>query len=98
MGTIAADSEPQMMPIIASPKQTDAINNRPHLTWGVVNGLLPTKKEDINQDELDVKVLVEAFGKTLQKVSLSAPKDVVAASIEENYGDYVYFLTWAIRW
>lgn len=50
---------------------------------------LPTKKEDINQDEQDVRALVEAFGKTLQMVSLTAPKDVVAKSIEENYSDYV---------
>jgi hypothetical protein len=50
---------------------------------------LPTKKEDINQDEQDVRALVEAFGKTLQKVSLSDPKDVVAASIKEKYSDYI---------
>ena len=89
IGAIAADSEPQMMPIIASPKQADAISNRPYLTLGVVNGPSSTKKEDINQDELEVKSLVEAFGKTLQMVSVSAPKDVAAASIKENYSDYV---------
>ncbi len=50
---------------------------------------LPTQKDDLKQDEQDVRTLVEAFGKTLQKVSLSGSKDMVAASIEENYGDYV---------
>jgi len=45
--------------------------------------------KDYNQDEQDVLILIEAFGEQLKKVSLSAPKDVVAASIEENYGDYV---------
>ncbi|HZD61083.1 MAG TPA: hypothetical protein VE439_11625, partial [Anaerolineae bacterium] len=32
---------------------------------------------------------VEAFGKQLQKVSLLAPKDEVAKSMRDNYGDYV---------
>lgn len=50
---------------------------------------LSTKKDDPKRDEQDVRALVEAFGKMLQKVSLLAPKDVVAASIEENYSDYV---------
>jgi hypothetical protein len=88
-GTIAENNGPRMMPDVASPKQTDELNNRPHLTRGVADGLLPAKKEDVNRDEMDVRVLVEAFGKTLQKVSLLAPKDIVTASIEENYGDYV---------
>lgn len=50
---------------------------------------LPAKKDDLEQDQQDVRALVEAFGKTLQKVSLSAPKDVVGTSIEENYSGYV---------
>ncbi|HQH66352.1 MAG TPA: BsuPI-related putative proteinase inhibitor [Clostridia bacterium] len=50
---------------------------------------LPAKKDDLEQDQQDVRALVEAFGKTLQKVSLSAPKDVLAINIEENYSDYV---------
>lgn len=40
-------------------------------------------------EEQKVLALVEAFGKTLQKVSLTAPKDLVARSIEENYSQYV---------
>ena len=49
---------------------------------------LPTKKGILKRGEQDVRALVEAFGKTLRKVSLSAPKDVAATSIEENYSDY----------
>ncbi|CCQ98156.1 Antirepressor regulating drug resistance protein [[Clostridium] ultunense Esp] len=44
---------------------------------------------DQKNEEQEVLALVEAFGKTLQKVSLTAPKDLVATSIEENYSQYV---------
>ena len=57
-------------------------NNR-----GIDNEL--NSKEDYNQDGQDVLTLIEAFGEQLKKVSLSAPKDVVSMSIEENYSDYV---------
>ena len=50
---------------------------------------LNTKNDDLKRDEQDVRALVEAFGKTLQMVSLSAPKDVAASSIGENYNSYV---------
>lgn len=50
---------------------------------------LPAKKDDLEQDRQDVQALVEAFGKRLQRVSLSAPKDMAATSIKENYRDYV---------
>ncbi|KPU46088.1 hypothetical protein OXPF_01980 [Oxobacter pfennigii] len=54
-----------------------------------ISKLLPDKKDNLKQDEQDVEELVEAFGKRLQMVSLLAPKDVVAASIEKNYSSYV---------
>ncbi|PTQ55467.1 MAG: Regulatory sensor-transducer, BlaR1/MecR1 family [Candidatus Carbobacillus altaicus] len=44
---------------------------------------------DQKNEEQKVLALVEAFGKTLQKVSLTAPKDLVATSIEKNYSQYV---------
>ena len=50
---------------------------------------LPVKKDELEQERQDIRTLVEAFGKRLQRVSLSAPKDTVAASIKENYSDYV---------
>src|SRR5690606_23331265 len=50
---------------------------------------LPAKQGDLEQDQQDVRALVEAFGKTLQKVSLSAPQDVVGTRIEENDSGYV---------
>ncbi|MDO0823859.1 hypothetical protein [Desulfosporosinus nitroreducens] len=60
----------------------------------------PTKSEDISpgvsitetQDEgaeAEVISLVENFGKKLQTVSLTAPRDYVNKSIQENYGDLV---------
>jgi hypothetical protein len=84
----AADSEPQIISALVSPKQVD-LSDSQYLAWGVTNGALSIEKEEINQEELEVKSLLEAFGKTLQKVSLLAPKYMVAASIEENYEDYV---------
>ena len=93
IGAFLADSAPQMMPIIASPMQTDTINDRPLMDLYNNSGSniepLPTKKDDPKRDEQDVRALVEAFGETLRRVSLSAPNDVVATSIEENYSDYV---------
>ena len=45
---------------------------------------LPAKKDDLEQDQQDVRALVEAFGKTLQKVSLSAPKDCLLYTSSVN--------------
>ncbi|WAA12652.1 M56 family metallopeptidase [Fervidibacillus halotolerans] len=45
--------------------------------------------ESNHKDEEDIQALVEDFGKTLQKVSLSAPDHIVAKSIEENYSEYI---------
>lgn len=50
---------------------------------------LPAKKDELERDRQDIQALVEAFGKRLQRVSLSAPKDMVATRIKENYSDYV---------
>ena len=50
---------------------------------------LPTKKDELERDRQDIQALVEAFGKRLLRVSLSAHKDMVATSIKENYSDYV---------
>ncbi|MFZ7103010.1 MAG: hypothetical protein ACOWWO_10215 [Peptococcaceae bacterium] len=50
---------------------------------------LPAPKNELIQGEQDVQALVEAFGKTLRAVSLSAPQDVTAASIAKNYSDYI---------
>jgi hypothetical protein len=41
------------------------------------------------EEESDVISLVEKFGDVLKKVSLSAPDDVVAKEIKENYADFV---------
>lgn len=46
-------------------------------------------KNDYKRDEQAVQTLVKGFGKKLQMVSLTAPNDLVAASIAENYSDYV---------
>lgn len=52
--------------------------------------LSPYEEEDKReQDEQEVRKLADAFGKTLQKVSLSAPDSVVSESIKNHYGDYV---------
>ncbi|MEA4891200.1 MAG: hypothetical protein VB085_01370 [Peptococcaceae bacterium] len=47
------------------------------------------RRDQGEQEEQAVRKLVEDFGKKLQMVSLLAPEDRIAASIEENYGDYV---------
>lgn len=45
---------------------------------------------DFTQDaSADVSSLVENFGKTLKMVSLTAPEEIAAKSIEENYSEYV---------
>ena len=49
----------------------------------------PAEKDDPEQAQQEIRELVEAFGKTLQKVSLLAPEDVVVKSMEENYGSFV---------
>jgi len=46
-------------------------------------------RSDNEKDVEAVQTLVEGFGKKLQMVSLTAPNDMVAASIAENYGDYI---------
>jgi len=86
---IAADAESKKVPIDASLEQVDEIKEGSRFTCEAVNVPSSDAREDIIQDELEVKLLLDAFGKNLQKVFLLAPEDVVAASIEENYGDYV---------
>ncbi len=41
------------------------------------------------QDKQDVLSLVENFGETLKKVTLTAPEDIAAESIKEYYSEYV---------
>lgn len=79
MKAIAANNELRTMP--GSPKQAEAPDNGSYST--------PSTEEHINEDEQEIKSLLEAFGKNLQKVSLLAPEDEVIASINENYSDYV---------
>nr|MBO2494377.1 hypothetical protein [Clostridia bacterium] len=86
---IAADAESKKAPIDASLEQVDEIKDGSRFICEAVNVPSSDAREDIIQDELEVKLLLDAFGKNLQKVFLLAPEDVVAASIEENYGDYV---------
>lgn len=40
-------------------------------------------------EQSDVKKLVEEFGRKLQTVSLLAPKELVKASMQKNYGKYI---------
>lgn len=53
------------------------------------SGSSPIQKDDTNQDENDVRTLVEAFAGKLKMVSLAAPADVAAQNIEKYYSDYV---------
>lgn len=46
-------------------------------------------QESDEEVQAAVKNVVENFGKKLQNVSLLAPKEQVAESMEENYGEYV---------
>lgn len=71
----SVDGAVHLLPMGTPPTQT----NKP----------LPVKNCTLNQDEQDVRTLVEAFGEKLRMVSLTAPKDAAAASIKENYSDYV---------
>ncbi len=56
---------------------------------GTAIELLPAAATDQKQDEQAVRTLVEGFGKKLQMVSLLAPKETAAKSMQENYSDYV---------
>ncbi|WP_058486473.1 M56 family metallopeptidase [Defluviitalea phaphyphila] len=61
-----------------------------YIRWLVrLEKLNDTNSEEINQDEQDIQIMVEAFGKTLKEVLLSAPDDIVAANIKEKYGIYI---------
>jgi len=47
-------------------------------------------KEEIGLgDETAIRLLIEEFGQKLKSVSLQAPQEIVAQSIEENYKDFV---------
>ena len=47
-------------------------------------------KEEIGLgDEIAIRLLIEEFGQKLKSVSLQAPQEIVAQSIEENYKDFV---------
>jgi hypothetical protein len=46
-------------------------------------------KQQLSAEETAVVQLVKDFGEKLKNVSLLAPEDVVKASIQENYGNYV---------
>ncbi|MGE5631877.1 MAG: hypothetical protein ACM3TR_12380 [Caulobacteraceae bacterium] len=48
-----------------------------------------TPKQTDEADQEAVKSLVGSFGSKLQNVSLQAPKDAVAKSMQENYSDFV---------
>lgn len=87
---IAADTEPKRAPSDALSEQADAVEDG-EMQFSCPGVNLPASEtgEDIIRGELEVKLLLKAFGKNLQKVSLLAPEDQVVASIEENYGDYV---------
>lgn len=50
---------------------------------------LSAKKDELDQEQQDIRTLVESFGKRLQYVSLLLPEDMAAAGIKENYSDYV---------
>ncbi|ACL20131.1 hypothetical protein Dhaf_2095 [Desulfitobacterium hafniense DCB-2] len=50
---------------------------------------LPTAPNRLIHDEQDVQELVEAFGKRIQAVSITAPPSTAAAGITEHYSDYV---------
>jgi len=50
---------------------------------------LPYGEDERRQDEQAVRELADAFGKALQKVSLSAPDSVISADIEKIYGGFV---------
>lgn len=50
---------------------------------------LPTAPNRLIHDEQDVLALVEAFGKRIQAVSITAPPSSAAAGITEHYSDYV---------
>ena len=79
----------------AVPTQTSGMALDMQDTTAVINTaestgeLLQVADIDQNQDRQAVTTLVEDFGKKLQMVSLLAPKDVAAKSIEDNYGGYV---------
>ncbi|MGI6605313.1 MAG: hypothetical protein ACOX2S_09905 [bacterium] len=53
------------------------------------DGLNKSTPPDVQDDIVAVESLVEEFGSRLQLVSLLAPENVVAKSIEEHYGDLV---------
>ncbi len=85
-----------------SPAQTHIINDVPCITWEAAKkpadlSLILNKENlgtmmalsDDGGSQQEIRALVEAFGKKLQYVSLSAPEDMVATSIKENYSDYV---------
>ncbi|HEX2945862.1 MAG TPA: hypothetical protein VHT96_07885 [Clostridia bacterium] len=66
---------------LAADKQPDSTATDPQL--------LPAASTEQNQDKQAVRALVEGFGKKLSMVSLLAPKNIAAKSIEENYAGYV---------
>jgi len=62
------------------------------LAVGIVGGLVgwTTANSEPNADATsDVLSLVEDFGKALKAVTLTAPQDIAAESIEEHYSEYI---------
>jgi len=74
--------------LITNPKSDTDINSNNKGNDNELSSEVNVSKDN-NQDEQDVLILIEVFGEQLKKVSLSAPKDVISTSIEENYSDYV---------
>ncbi len=44
---------------------------------------------EAEQEKQDILLLVKGFGDTLKMVSITAPDDIAAKSIEEHYSDFV---------
>lgn len=80
-GAFSAYGAPKTATAGTSPSQTDIAGD-----GGTVS---LNKGGNPEQDKQDIRALVEAFGKTLRTVSLSAAEDVAAASLEENYRSFV---------
>lgn len=85
VNAFSADKPSPKTPAASLPDKTGTDD----MSYIVNDGILTGQNDNQKNDVQDVRALVEAFGKNLKMVSLIAPKDVAAKSIEEYYKDYV---------